>query len=129
MTVSFSRGLRAAAAGAVSAALLSAGAAGAVAAAPSPGTHSASISVKASPTTVKAGHMVRFTGRTSGLRPGATLVLQQDKNGKWVPLHSNTKVKKGNAYLLAARPSVKGTLHYRVASGATHSSTVNVTVQ
>ncbi|MGW7381515.1 hypothetical protein [Streptomyces sp. NPDC054794] len=118
---------RAFVAGAMSATLLSFGAGSVMAA--TPPSHPASITVKASPTTVKAGNTVRFAGRTSGIRSGASAMLQMDKNGKWTPLHVNSKVKKGNAYALATRVHMKGTQQFRVASGKTHSSTVNVTVQ
>ncbi len=57
------------------------------------------------------------------------MILQMNKSGKWVPLHVNSKVKKGNAYALATRVNMKGTQQFRVASGKTHSPTVNVTVQ
>ncbi|MEV0185997.1 hypothetical protein AB0I54_43085 [Streptomyces sp. NPDC050625] len=118
---------RAFAAGAMSAALLAVGAGGAVAATTPP--HPASITVKASPTTVKAGRTVHFVGHTTGIRAGATVMLQLDKNGKWVPLHVNSKIKKGNAYALATRVNMKGTQEFRVASGKTHSPAVKVTVQ
>ncbi|GGJ08458.1 hypothetical protein GCM10010121_018490 [Streptomyces brasiliensis] len=127
------------AAGAVSVALLSAGSAGAFAASPtlSPKptmTHSAtskpaSITVKAHPTTVKAGEKVRFTGHTMGIRTGASVVLQQEKNGAWHNLHVRAAVKKANAFSLTDRPTAKGTQHFRVSHGSTHSPTVNVTVQ
>ncbi|MFE5039263.1 hypothetical protein [Streptomyces sp. NPDC056683] len=89
----------------------------------------ASVTVKASPTTVKVGHSVRFTGRTSGIPTGASVRLQQEMDGKWSTLKESTTVKKGNAYLLSTRPTSKGTQHYRVMVGKTHSDTVTVTVQ
>ncbi|MGW2960836.1 hypothetical protein ACWDGI_20525 [Streptomyces sp. NPDC001220] len=119
---------RVAAASGMSVALLCVAAGGATAAT-TPPAHPASITVKASPTTVKAGHTVRFAGRTSGIRPGASVILQMDRNGKWMPLHVNSKVKKGDTYALATRVTMKGSQDFRVASGKTHSSTVNVTVQ
>ncbi|MCG7202716.1 hypothetical protein [Streptomyces arenae] len=119
---------RAFAASGIAAALLTAGAGGAVAAT-TPPSHQASITVKASPTTVMAGQTVRFTGHTSGIRPGASVRLQMDKNGKWIPVHVNSKVKKGDTYVLATRVHMKGSQQFRVASGQTRSSTVTVTVQ
>ncbi|MFJ8487725.1 hypothetical protein ACIRBZ_04970 [Streptomyces sp. NPDC094038] len=109
-------------------ALLSAGAGGAMAAT-APLSHAASITVKASPTTAKPGQTVRFAGRTSGIRPGASVMLQMDKSGKWIPLHVDSKVKKGDTYALATRVHMKGSQQFRVTSGQTHSPTVHVTVQ
>ncbi|MFJ8489925.1 hypothetical protein ACIRBZ_16390 [Streptomyces sp. NPDC094038] len=118
---------RAIAASGLAAALLSVGAGGAMAATTAP--QPASITVKASPTTVKAGQTVRFAGHTSGIRPGASVMLQMDKSGKWIPVHVNSKVKKGDTYAFATRVHMKGTQEFRVASGQTHSPTVNVTVR
>ncbi|MGW2686513.1 hypothetical protein ACWC6I_25600 [Streptomyces sp. NPDC001414] len=121
---------RVAAASGMSVALLCAGAGGAMAAtATTPPAHPTSITVKAHPTTVKAGHTVRFAGRASGIRPGAPVTLQMDKNGTWMPLHVDSKVKKGDTYALATRVTAKGTQDFRVASGKTHSSTVKVMVK
>ncbi|MFF0835813.1 MULTISPECIES: hypothetical protein [unclassified Streptomyces] len=116
------------AASAVSAALLCAGAGPALAAS-TPPPRPASITVKASPTTVKAGHTVRFAGHTTGIRAGSAVRLQVDKNGKWIPLHVNSRVKKGNTFALSTRLHMKGSQHFRVAAGRTHSPAVNVTVQ
>lgn len=128
------RSARALAVCALSAALVAGGSA-AVSAAPTPTpkpsmTHrAASVTVKASPTTVKAGHQVRFTGRTAGIPVGASVRLQHETNGKWTTLKTSTMVKKGNSYALTTRPTAKGMQHYRVMVGKTHSSTVTVTVQ
>ncbi|MEW2299234.1 hypothetical protein AB0958_04475 [Streptomyces sp. NPDC006655] len=89
----------------------------------------ASVTVKANPTTVKVGHSVRFTGRTTGIPIGTSVRLQQEKNGTWSTLKTSTTVKKGSSYLLTTRPTSKGTQHYRVMVGKTHSDSVTVTVQ
>ncbi|MFF3874687.1 hypothetical protein [Streptomyces sp. NPDC001978] len=133
-----SRGARAVSVVAVSVALMSAGSAGAFAASTTPSpkhtmTHSAthktaSITVKAHPTSVKAGEKVRFTGHTTGIRAGASVILQQRENGTWHTLHTHTAIKKGHAFSLTDRPTAKGTQHFRVSHGTTNSSTVNVTV-
>ncbi|MEV7691414.1 hypothetical protein [Streptomyces bungoensis] len=127
------RSARALAVYALSAALV-AGGSTAASAAPTPTpsmTHrAASVTVHASPTTVKAGQQVRFTGRTAaGIRIGASVRLQHETNGKWTTLKTNPTVKEGNSYALTTRPTTKGTQHYRVMVGKTHSSTVTVTVQ
>ncbi|MEU2334598.1 hypothetical protein ABZ608_13495 [Streptomyces sp. NPDC013172] len=124
---------RALVAGALSLALLSAGGAGALAAetkaSPSPSTM-ASISIKATKSSVTTGESVTFTGRTSGLKVGAPLVLQHEKSGKWVPLKVNTKIKNGSSYSLTTSFKTKGTQHLRVAAVGkkVYSPTVTVNV-
>ncbi|MEU0053299.1 hypothetical protein ABZ299_03680 [Streptomyces sp. NPDC006184] len=94
-----------------------------------PTTKAASITVTAKPTTVTAGHKVVFTGRTTGIKTGASVMLQREKKGTWTTLHVSTQVKKGGIYALSTRPSGKDTQHYRVSSGSAHSRTVTVTVR
>ncbi|KOV67933.1 hypothetical protein [Streptomyces sp. MMG1121] len=131
---------RALGAGALSVALLSGGTAGAYAAgsssSPSPTSSSsagmASITLTAGKTSVKAGDTVKFTGRTKGLKINSPLVLQQEKNGKWIPLKATGKVKKGSSYAILAKLKTKGTEKLRVSSatmnGKVHSPTVTVKV-
>ncbi|MEV7393897.1 MULTISPECIES: hypothetical protein [unclassified Streptomyces] len=133
---------RALAAGALSLALLSAGSAGAFAAetkpnpspmSPSPMSPSpmSSITVKAGKTSVMTNEPVTFTGRTAGLKVGWPLVLQhQTKDGKWVPLKVNTKIKNGSSYALTTSFRMKGTEHLRVAAVGkkVYSPTVTVDV-
>ncbi|MEU6480852.1 hypothetical protein ABZ858_29030 [Streptomyces sp. NPDC047017] len=135
------RTVRALAAGAVTAALLSAGSAGALAAdnapvaKPSP-MHTTmpmtkgSITVKANHTTVKAGENVVFAGHVKGVKTGTKLVLQHQHNGKWTTLHASTTVKKGGVFSLSGKLNTKGTEHLRVVTsdGRTHSSTTTVKV-
>ncbi|MEW2292636.1 hypothetical protein ABZ719_08010 [Streptomyces sp. NPDC006743] len=135
------RWVRALAAGALSAALVSAGSATALAAndapqaKPSP-THSmmpmtkGSITVKANHTSVKAGQSVTLAGHTKDEKTGTKLVLQHLHNGKWTTLHTTTMVKKGGVFSLSHKFTAKGTEHLRVATsdGKTHSSTVTVKV-
>ncbi|MFG2883281.1 hypothetical protein ACGFYV_13440 [Streptomyces sp. NPDC048297] len=122
---------RALGAGALSVALLSGGAAGAHAAS-SPSPNAASITVKAHDTSVKAGDKVTFTGRTKGLKVGTPLVLMHEQSGKWIPLKTTAKVKKGSSYAMIAQLNTKGTQHLRVASanmsGKVHSPSVTVKV-
>ncbi|MFF7351386.1 MULTISPECIES: hypothetical protein [Streptomyces] len=126
---------------ALSVALLSGGTAGAFAATKpsptgspmgSPTSAMASITITADKTSVKAGDTVKFTGRTKGLKVGSPLVLQHEKNGKWVPLKATAKVKTGSSYALTAKLNTTGTEKLRVASatmhGKVHSPTVTVKV-
>ncbi|MYR63540.1 hypothetical protein GTY54_47540 [Streptomyces sp. SID625] len=136
------RWARALAAGALSAALVSAGSAAALAsdnapvAKPSP-SHSTmtktkgSITAKANHSTVKAGETVRLAGHAKDVKPGTKLVLQHLHNGKWTTLHASTTVKKGGVFSLTSNKlGTKGTEHLRVATtdGKTHSSPVAVKV-
>lgn len=129
---------RALAAGALSAALVSAGSATALAAndapqaKPSP-THSMmpakeSITVRASHSKVKAGQSVTLTGRTADMAAGAKLTVQHLNNGKWTTLRATTVVKKGNTYTVTTKLAAKGKQHLRVVHGATHSRTITVDV-
>ncbi|MEU6422830.1 hypothetical protein [Streptomyces spiralis] len=138
------RCVRALAAGALSAALVSAGSAAALAADSAPPvrpsvTHSttpmkpmatASITVKANHTSVKAGESVTLAGHAKDAKTGTKLVLQHMHNGKWTTLHANTTVKKGGVFKLTEKLHTKGTEHLRVSTsdGKTHSPTVTVKV-
>ncbi|MGW2818022.1 hypothetical protein [Streptomyces sp. NPDC001415] len=133
-----SRCARTFAAGALSAALLTAGAAGTfahAAAAPKPkpsasaSKSAASITVKASSTSVKAGDKMTFTGRTKGMPIGSKLVLQHKKGNKWTTLQASTTVKKGSSYSLDAKLNDKGKQELRIKYDETTSPTVTVTVK
>ncbi|OLZ66576.1 hypothetical protein AV521_27160 [Streptomyces sp. IMTB 2501] len=123
---------------ALSVALLSGGTAGAYAAgikpSPSPSNSAAkaSITLTANKTSVKAGETVKFTGRTTGLKINSPLVLQREKNGKWVPMKATGKVKQGSSYAILATFKTAGTETLRVSSatmgGKVHSPTVTVKV-
>ncbi|MFB7600361.1 hypothetical protein [Streptomyces sp. NPDC056160] len=132
------RWVRTLAAGALSAALVSAGSAAALAAdnapqaKPSP-THSmmpakGSITVKANHSSIKAGQSVTLTGRTADMAAGTKLSVQHLNNGKWTTLRATTVVKKGNTYTVTTKLAAKGTQHLRVVHGGTHSKTVTVHV-
>ncbi|MFF0626946.1 hypothetical protein [Streptomyces sp. NPDC004296] len=131
---------RTAAIGAACAALLAGGAGTAVAAPGAvPDLHSATvatavakahqgISVKASAKSVRAGHTVTLSGRTKGIKMGSKLTVQHLHKGKWTTLHANTRTKHGGNYSVKVKLADKGKEKLRVAHGATHSSTVTVTV-
>ncbi|MGX4692349.1 hypothetical protein [Streptomyces sp. JNUCC 63] len=142
-----SRCVRGAAAGALSAALLSAGSAGAVAATdPSPmptrthtspmptRTHSpmptraaAAITARASHSTIRSGQSVTLSGRVTHVPVGTRLTVQHLVNGKWTALHTTT-VKRGDTFSEPVRLTGKGTQHLRVTHDGTHSKTVTVRV-
>ena len=145
------RSTRALAAGALSVALLTSAAAAAFAAepaAPTPTpkpsmsamptmskspmvspkpTPTASITIKANKTTVKTGHTVVFTGRTTGLKKGARLDLQRLVGKKWVTVQTTT-VKKGGPYTVTLKVTGTGKEMFRTAHGKTVSPTVTITV-
>ncbi|WP_330340076.1 hypothetical protein [Streptomyces sp. NBC_00557] len=135
---------RALGAGALTVALLSGGTAGAFAASPSPSptptrtmsspsAGMASITATARPASVKHGHTVLLAGRTKGLKVGSPLIVQQEMNGKWVPLRATGKVKTGSSYAITAKLTRTGTQKLRVASatmaGKVYSPTVTVKVR
>ncbi|GAA4096007.1 MULTISPECIES: hypothetical protein [Streptomyces] len=130
------RCVRTFAAGALSAALLSAGAAGTFASAaaspkpsPSASKMAGSITVKASSTSVKAGDKVTFTGRTKGLPIGTKVVLQHKKGSKWTTLQASALVKQGSSYSLDAKLNDKGKQDLRIKYDEVVSPTVTVTVK
>lgn len=138
-----SRSTRMVAAGVLSAGLLAGGsvAGAATASAEAPAGHvvatasmtAASISIKASPTSVTSGGKVTFTGTASGLKSGATVMLQRDVNGTWQTvtksgMNVQTTVTSSGSYTLHANPTTMGLQHYRVVSGSVHSLTASVNV-
>ncbi|MET8976038.1 hypothetical protein ABZX85_10500 [Streptomyces sp. NPDC004539] len=133
-SVLHSRIARALAAGAMSVALAAGGAAASYAAAtpkPKPSASpmsDASITVKADKSSVKQGDEVTFTGRTKGLKVGAKLTLQHEKDGKWTTLKASTTVKNGSSYSLKGKLNTKGAEKLRIASGKVYSPTVTVKV-
>ncbi|MFJ5841530.1 hypothetical protein ACIQGO_33120 [Streptomyces shenzhenensis] len=140
MTFTFrSRTVRTVAAGALTAALVSAGSVAAHAAtdpSPKPTTkHSAvpkraSLTAEANSSTVKSGEEIRITGRSSGLQAGDPVTLQQEKNGEWTTLPAGDPMDlQGESYILTTRPTATGVQHYRVMSGTTYSPTISVTVE
>jgi len=129
------RTVQALAAGVMSVALVSGGAVGAFAATPKPKASAsaspmsdASITVKADKSSVKQGDEVTFSGRTKGLKVGAKLTLQHQKDGKWTTLKASTTVKNGSSYSLKGKLNTKGSEKLRIASGKVYSPTVTVKV-
>jgi plastocyanin len=128
--------MRIAAVAALSAALVAGGATAANAAVPAQNLsahravavkQASSINIKASTTRVKAGKTVTFTGRTSGLKQGSKVTLQEKVAGRWVSL-AGTTVNHGNDYRITAKLGSKGKQTLRVVDGQTVSSPVTVVV-
>ncbi|MFJ6012493.1 hypothetical protein [Streptomyces sp. NPDC092952] len=145
--VSTKKGLRmrgrAAAVGAVCAAMLAGGAGAAIAApstvptvhpatvaaaTPTP-TKTASITAHAKPTSVKAGGSVVISGKTMDIKTGSRLgVRHLNSNGKWTPLHASATVRHGGVYAVHVKLHHKGEQQLRVAHGKTMSPVVKVNV-
>ncbi|MFE2143526.1 hypothetical protein ACFXA3_17590 [Streptomyces sp. NPDC059456] len=128
---------RIAAAGALSAALLTAGGlatatTSAASAKPAPAASASAaageITLKATPTSVQAGEKVTFTGRTKGLPIGTKVVLQHKNGDKWTTLHANTVVKQGSSFSFDNTFKTKGKEELRVSAGNRTSPSTTVTV-
>ncbi|MEV6839569.1 hypothetical protein AB0N17_34575 [Streptomyces sp. NPDC051133] len=88
----------------------------------------AGITATPSVTSVRAWQLFRVTGRTTGLKAGSTVTLQQKQHGKWVTLPASTPVKRDGSYSLGVKLGLKGKNDLRVVSSATASPVFNVTV-
>ncbi|MFJ2130502.1 hypothetical protein ACIOMQ_06220 [Streptomyces sp. NPDC087845] len=133
--------MRAAAVGAVCAAML-AGGAGAATAAPltAPTTHPAtvaaatpvmhaSITAHANHTSVKSGSSVIISGKVKDIKTGSKLTVSHlNSSGKWTALHASGTVKKHGVYAVHVKLSHKGAQQLRVVHGKTMSPIVHVNV-
>ncbi|MEU1406521.1 hypothetical protein ABZ471_29870 [Streptomyces sp. NPDC005728] len=111
-------------------------AAGPVAYAASPGVvaHKApaprsGITATPSASSVRAWQLFRVTGKTTGLKAGSKVTLQQKQHGKWVSLPASTPVSRTGSYSLGVKLGLKGKNDLRVVSGSTTSPVFNVTVR
>ncbi|MFI9810474.1 hypothetical protein ACIHEJ_40480 [Streptomyces sp. NPDC052301] len=88
----------------------------------------AGITATPSVTSVRAWQLFRVTGRTTGLKAGSAVTLQQKQHGTWVTLPASTPVKRDGSYSLGVKLGLKGKNDLRVVSGTTASPVFNVTV-
>ncbi|MFE6157852.1 hypothetical protein ACFQ7F_02900 [Streptomyces sp. NPDC056486] len=86
------------------------------------------LTAKASVPHVRAWQELRITGKATGLKAGSKVTLQQKQHGAWKSLPASTVTNKSGAYNLRAKLGLKGKNELRVASGATVSPVVTVTV-
>ncbi|MDJ0345363.1 hypothetical protein QMK19_21205 [Streptomyces sp. H10-C2] len=88
----------------------------------------ASISAKPSVNSVKAWQLFRVTGKTTGLKAGTKVTLQQKQGSKWVTLPASVPIARNGAYSLGVKLGLKGKNDLRIVSGSTASPVFNVTV-
>ncbi|MES9509365.1 hypothetical protein ABWJ92_23610 [Streptomyces sp. NPDC000609] len=88
----------------------------------------ASITAKASVSSVRAWELFRVTGRTTGLKAGSKVTLQQKQHDKWVSLPASTNTLRDGSYSLGVKLGLKGKNDLRMVSGTTASPVFHVTV-
>lgn len=88
----------------------------------------ATLTAKASVPHVRAWQELRITGKATGLKAGSKVTLQQKQHGAWKSLPARTVTNASGSYGLRAKLGLKGKNELRVASGATVSPVVTVTV-
>ncbi|MFH8336634.1 hypothetical protein [Streptomyces sp. AM6-12] len=99
------------------------------AAAPAAATAKPAITATPSVSSVPAWTLFRITGKTTGIKAGGTVTLQQKQRGKWVALPASTPVNRDGSYALRAELGLKGKNELRMVSGSTASPVFNVTVR
>ncbi|MWA08584.1 hypothetical protein [Streptomyces sp. BA2] len=88
----------------------------------------ATLTVKASVSHVRAWQEFRITGKATGLKAGSKVTLQQKQRGAWKALPASTVTNTSGSYGLRVKLGIKGKNELRIASGATVSPVVAVTV-
>ncbi|WP_373310893.1 hypothetical protein [Streptomyces alanosinicus] len=89
----------------------------------------AGITATPSVTSVRAWQLFRVTGKTTGIKAGTKVTLQQKQHGKWVSLPASTPVLRSGSYSLGVKLGLKGKNDLRIVSGNTASPVFNVTVR
>lgn len=89
----------------------------------------ASLTAKASVSHVRAWQELRIMGKATGLKAGSKVTLQQKQHGAWKALPADTVTNQSGSYGLRVKLGLKGKNELRVASGATVSPVVTVTVR
>lgn len=88
----------------------------------------ATLTAQASVPHVRAWQELRITGKATGLKAGSKVTLQQKQHGAWKSLPASTVTNASGSYGLRAKLGLKGKNELRMASGATVSPVVTVTV-
>ncbi|MFH9942524.1 hypothetical protein ACH4OT_24780 [Streptomyces murinus] len=86
------------------------------------------ITATPSVSSVRAWTLFRVTGKTTGIKAGSKVTLQQKQHGKWVALPASTPVNSSGSYALRVELGLKGKNELRMVSGSTASPVFNVTV-
>ncbi|GAA1897910.1 hypothetical protein [Streptantibioticus ferralitis] len=89
----------------------------------------ASITAKPSVSSVRAWQLFRVTGKTTGLKAGSNVTLQQKQHGKWVTLPASAPISRSGSYSLGVKLGLKGKNDLRIVNGSTASAVFNVTVR
>ncbi|MFI2645551.1 hypothetical protein [Streptomyces sp. NPDC018610] len=89
----------------------------------------AGITATPSTTSVRAWQLFRVTGRTTGLKAGGKVTLQQKQHGTWVSLPASAPVSRGGSYSLGVKLGIKGKNDLRIVNGRTTSPVFDVTVR
>lgn len=87
------------------------------------------LTAKGSASHVRVWQEMRLTGKATGLKAGSKVTLQQKQRGVWKALPASTVVNGSGSYGLRVKLGIKGKNELRVASGATVSPVVMVTVR
>ncbi|MFF8990572.1 hypothetical protein ACF09H_11640 [Streptomyces sp. NPDC014983] len=86
------------------------------------------ITATPSVSSVRAWTLFRVTGKTTGIKAGSKVTLQQKQRGKWVTLPASTPVNRSGSYALRVELGLKGKNDLRMVSGGTASPVFEVTV-
>ncbi|MFH8217735.1 hypothetical protein ACH4C2_00910 [Streptomyces sp. NPDC018057] len=89
----------------------------------------AGITATPSATSVRAWELFRVTGRTTGLKAGSKVTLQQKQHGAWVSLPASMNTSRTGSYSLGVKLGLKGRNDLRIVSGTTASPVFQVTVR
>ncbi|MGW4568467.1 hypothetical protein ACWEN3_41005 [Streptomyces sp. NPDC004561] len=88
----------------------------------------AGITATPSTTSVRAWQLFRVTGKTTGIKAGSKVTLQQKQHGTWVSLPASVPVSRNGSYSLRVKLGLKGKNDLRIVNGKTASPVFNVTV-
>ncbi|MFI0902513.1 hypothetical protein ACH4TE_03050 [Streptomyces sioyaensis] len=89
----------------------------------------ATITAKPSVTAISAWKKFYVNGKTTGLKPGSKVTLQQKQHGKWVTLPASAPIERNHTYSLWVKLGLKGKNDLRMVNGKTASPVFHVTVR